>query len=198
MKYVCPRIGKKVSGWIRIHRPTQREPKELDYLGAAVDSLGMRKNAIVLDPMPEDVKAALRKMLEDYGVEQACNLLHLSRSAVTQALAGMRVRRSTTTQVRVVLRQIAVGEVKPPSKIEPAPQVTAFVEERCVVHPGGSVDSEALYAAWSGWCEQHGRMPCTVGVFGRMLFEAFPHLRVSRPRAGAKRLRVYEGIRLKP
>lgn len=77
-----------------------------------------------------------------------------------------------------------------------ASPIKGFVEDRCELNPGASVDSAALYGAWSSWCADQGRPPGTVPIFGRNLLSAYPELRVSRPRADGSRARVYEGIRV--
>lgn len=77
-----------------------------------------------------------------------------------------------------------------------ASPIKAFLEDRCELAAGAAVDSATLYGAWSSWCMEQGRAPGTVPIFGRNLLSACPELRVSRPRAGDKRLRVYEGIRV--
>lgn len=77
-----------------------------------------------------------------------------------------------------------------------ASPVKAFIEDRCELAPSVTVDSATLYGAWSTWCLEQGRPPGTVPIFGRNLLSAYPELRVSRPRAGDKRVRLYEGIRV--
>ena len=77
-----------------------------------------------------------------------------------------------------------------------ASPVKAFIEERCEMADGATVDSATLYGAWSAWCLEQGRPPGTVPIFGRNLLSAYPELRVSRPRAGDKRVRLYEGLRV--
>lgn len=77
-----------------------------------------------------------------------------------------------------------------------ASPVKAFIEERCELADGATVDSATLYGAWSAWCLEQGRPPGTVPIFGRNLLSAYPELRVSRPRAGDKRVRLYEGLRV--
>jgi putative DNA primase/helicase len=77
-----------------------------------------------------------------------------------------------------------------------ASPVKAFIEDRCELTPEGLTDSATLYGAWSSWCLEQGRPPGTAPIFGRNLLSAYPELRVSRPRAGDKRVRVYEGLRV--
>lgn len=77
-----------------------------------------------------------------------------------------------------------------------ASPIKAFVEERCELASDATADSAALYGAWSAWCADQGRPPGTVPIFGRNLLSAYPELRVSRPRAGDKRVRLYEGVRV--
>lgn len=77
-----------------------------------------------------------------------------------------------------------------------ASPIKAFVEERCELASDATADSATLYGAWSAWCADQGRPPGTVPIFGRNLLSAYPELRVSRPRAGDKRVRLYEGVRV--
>jgi phage/plasmid-associated DNA primase len=75
--------------------------------------------------------------------------------------------------------------------------VKAFVRERCSVGPGHSVPVELIYQDWRMWCENNGRRePGTKQSFGRDLKAAVPGLRISQPRQGEDRVRVYEGISL--
>jgi putative DNA primase/helicase len=74
-----------------------------------------------------------------------------------------------------------------------------FVEERCDIGPSYSVAKDPLYQAYRSWCMLNGEnCPSSIEVFGKDLRAVVPTLRVTRPRSGLARLRVYEGIRLKP
>ena len=74
----------------------------------------------------------------------------------------------------------------------------AFVRDRCVLDPAAEVDCGRLYTEWRDWCEDQGRdKPGTKQTFGRDLKAAVPALRVTQPRDGDTRLRMYQGITLK-
>jgi putative DNA primase/helicase len=76
--------------------------------------------------------------------------------------------------------------------------IRAFVNERCVEDPAATIKVEALFADWMRWCESmHRENPGNHQTFGRNLRAALPHLRVPRPRHGEKRVRVYQGLRLR-
>jgi putative DNA primase/helicase len=76
--------------------------------------------------------------------------------------------------------------------------IGAFVREHCDVAPGRTVETDELFKAWSQWCARQGRdHPGTAQTFGRDLRAAVPGLKVTQPRGGDGRLRLYEGIGLK-
>ena len=74
--------------------------------------------------------------------------------------------------------------------------VKAFLRECCTVAPGASVQIEALYYAWTGWCREHGRdHPGTTHSFGRDLGSAIPGLKQAQhTMPDGKRPRFYEGV----
>jgi putative DNA primase/helicase len=76
--------------------------------------------------------------------------------------------------------------------------VGAFLRDCCEVGPGQSVEVDLLYEKWRSYSIIHGRdRPSTAQIFGRDLRAALPGLRVSQPRAGDKRQRVYVGVGLR-
>lgn len=76
-----------------------------------------------------------------------------------------------------------------------AAPVLAFVRECCRIAAGLQATPDALYKAWVKWCDVNGRRgPGTVQTFGRDLHAVVPEIRLSRPRDGDVRKRVYEGI----
>jgi putative DNA primase/helicase len=76
--------------------------------------------------------------------------------------------------------------------------IKAFLRERCVVGATESIEVDALYVAWTGWCVTCGReRPSTKQVFGRDLRAALPGLLVHQPRGGGDRKRIYQGVGLK-
>jgi putative DNA primase/helicase len=77
--------------------------------------------------------------------------------------------------------------------------IGAFLRDRCIIDAGQSVPVDNLFKAWTAWCSQQGRdYPGSKQSFGRDLSAAEPGLKVSQPRDGDSRLRVYQGIGLQP
>ncbi len=73
----------------------------------------------------------------------------------------------------------------------------AFVRDCCDVGPGYEVTQKELYEEWRHWCRENGRDNSgTVQTFGRNL-RAAVLLGKSFPRKSGKRVRYYQGIRLK-
>jgi putative DNA primase/helicase len=78
-----------------------------------------------------------------------------------------------------------------------ASPVGAFVREECTVGVGFQVDKDQLWDAWRIWAESEGhRSAGKKEVFVRDLRAAVPGLKPRRPRDGAKRRHVIEGIAL--
>jgi putative DNA primase/helicase len=76
--------------------------------------------------------------------------------------------------------------------------ISAFLRERCDIGDGLSVDADKLYSDWRGWCMVNGRdHPGNAQSFGRDLRACLPEIRVSQPRDGANRKRVYSGLKPK-
>lgn len=79
-----------------------------------------------------------------------------------------------------------------------ASPITAFVNDTCIVEPGGRVPITKLYEAWRDWCKEHGRdQPGTEQTFGRDIAAAVPGVGHARPRINGERVRMYVGIRLR-
>jgi putative DNA primase/helicase len=79
-----------------------------------------------------------------------------------------------------------------------ASPIKAFIKERCRVGPGLTVSVELLFHTWRTWCNAVGRKESGIKqTFGRDLKAVIPSLRITRPREGDDRYRVYEGIGLK-
>jgi len=78
-----------------------------------------------------------------------------------------------------------------------ASPVGAFVRDCCEVEHGREVPVDELWAAWKAWAEDNGHARSTKQVLGRDLRAAHPSVKVSRPRDGEDRQRVYHGINLK-
>ena len=79
-----------------------------------------------------------------------------------------------------------------------ASPIKAFIKDRCHVGPGLTVSVELLFQTWRTWCDAVGRKESgTKQTFGRDLKAVIPSLRITRPRDGDDRYRVYEGIGLK-
>jgi putative DNA primase/helicase len=76
--------------------------------------------------------------------------------------------------------------------------ISAFLRERCDIGEGYSVDADKLYNDWRSWCLINGRdHPGNAQSFGRDLRASLSEIKVSQPRDGASRKRVYSGLRLK-
>jgi putative DNA primase/helicase len=78
-----------------------------------------------------------------------------------------------------------------------ASPVSAFVRDCCETGADCEVPVDDLWGAWGSWCEDNGQPKGTKQTFGRNLRAARPQIRVSRPREGDERHRVYAGIALK-
>jgi putative DNA primase/helicase len=78
-----------------------------------------------------------------------------------------------------------------------ASPVAAFVRDRCQRALDAEVPCDELYAAWKRWADDNGHRPGTTQRFGRDLRAVVPGLRVTRPRVGAERERVYRGVSLR-
>jgi len=75
-----------------------------------------------------------------------------------------------------------------------ASPVGAFIRDRCRLGPNLQVDTVLLYRAYRLWCEDRGLRAVNDATFGRDLRSVRPEMRVSRPRLGGERLRLYVGI----
>lgn len=76
--------------------------------------------------------------------------------------------------------------------------IAAFVRDRCRLDAGACTPCDQLFAEWGHWCLASGREhPGTVQTFGRNLRAAVPAIGDSRPNIGDKRVRCYDGIRLR-
>ena len=80
--------------------------------------------------------------------------------------------------------------------VDIASPVRAFIDESCELGAGFQVPVSDLFKAWKDWCEPKGRKHGNEQAFGRDLSAAASTVVVSRPRDGAKRYRVYNGIKL--
>lgn len=74
--------------------------------------------------------------------------------------------------------------------------VSAFIADKCELNAALAIECAELYKAWCEWCEQAGRTPGTIQVFGRDLSASRPEITVSNNRMGAHRIRKYNGIGL--
>jgi putative DNA primase/helicase len=77
--------------------------------------------------------------------------------------------------------------------------IGAFIDEKCRVGPGLSAPVDALYNAWRDWCSANGKKePGTKQTFGAEFHDAFPGIRMSRPRdEDGSRFRAYEGVAIR-
>jgi putative DNA primase/helicase len=75
--------------------------------------------------------------------------------------------------------------------------VAAFVKERCMVEPGRSELSIALFEAWKDWCALNGRShPGNSGSFGKDLRAAVPGVQRRQKGSGPDKHWIYEGVGL--
>jgi hypothetical protein len=165
------------------------------------DFAAMAKRRKLLEPVPGNVQAALRKMLDEHGQSRTCHFLHLSPTSLMRALAGMDVRRATVGQMRRVLEAFGLLEKEPPVASEmPSREraLGAFLAQCCAQSPAHGVEASVLYSAWVSWCEDRDLVPSTLAVFARDMLAVCKGVVVTRPREGTKRPRMYEGIHLKP
>jgi putative DNA primase/helicase len=77
--------------------------------------------------------------------------------------------------------------------------VGVFIRDCCEIGPPHEVGVGDIFNAWKKWCDDNGRREAgTIQTFGRDLSAAVPSLRRAQPRENGERVRVYEGIGLKP
>lgn len=75
--------------------------------------------------------------------------------------------------------------------------IRSFADDCLFVEEGTFEEVDAVYKAWTKWCEDGGSRPSSRQVFGRDLHAAFPEITTSRPGSGKERRRCYLGLRLK-
>lgn len=79
-----------------------------------------------------------------------------------------------------------------------ASPIGAFIRERCELDPRFETPVDRIYDEWKRWCTETGRdKPGTTQVFGRNLRARVPGLKDSRPLVCGRRVRYYEGIRVR-
>lgn len=84
------------------------------------------------------------------------------------------------------------------SIMESASPVSAFVQERCILHPFSTATADDLFASWRNWCEMIGKdYHGSRESFGRELKAAIPGITRGRRRGSrGQREYYYHGIRL--
>jgi putative DNA primase/helicase len=77
--------------------------------------------------------------------------------------------------------------------------ITTFIEDCCEMDPHASAPAAVLFAAWRGWCQQHGRDHVgTLETFGKDLRAAATSISRHRPRGtDGRRESFYGGIRVR-
>jgi putative DNA primase/helicase len=76
--------------------------------------------------------------------------------------------------------------------------ISAFLRERCDVHPSFTVAAADLFTAWRSWCTETNIIGAgTIQMFGKNLRAAMPDLKVTAPRVDGLQVRSYGGVRLK-
>lgn len=76
--------------------------------------------------------------------------------------------------------------------------IQAFCRERTNIGTGYATLVSDLFTEWQNWCAERGRDPGNAHVFGRMLKSAVAGLETRQRRIGAKLVREFRGIRIKP
>jgi putative DNA primase/helicase len=79
-----------------------------------------------------------------------------------------------------------------------ASPVSAFVRERCRRSLSEDVSRDELYDAWKTWAEDNGHRAGAKSTFGRDIRAVVPEVKVTQPRTGDGRARMYVGIALLP
>lgn len=77
-----------------------------------------------------------------------------------------------------------------------ASPVSVFLDEVCRLDSTASTPCADVYTGYRQWAETQGIRPASAQMFGRDLRAAAPGVRVSMPRDGAQRTRVYSGLAL--
>jgi putative DNA primase/helicase len=71
--------------------------------------------------------------------------------------------------------------------------ISDFLDERCEVRVGISIEKGRLFNAWENWCLKHRMQAGSIQTFGRDLRAILPELGECRP-AGGSRARLYTGV----
>jgi len=71
-----------------------------------------------------------------------------------------------------------------------------FLEERCDVRAGLSIEKSRLFLAWEHWCMKQRIQAGSTQIFGRDLRAILPELGECRPAGTGSRARLYTGISL--
>jgi len=77
-----------------------------------------------------------------------------------------------------------------------ASPVSAFLRDRCTLHPDATVEKDDLWKEWREWAEDAGVKKGSKEVLIRDLRAAQPQIRSTRPTIGSKRVYVLSGLRL--
>jgi putative DNA primase/helicase len=75
--------------------------------------------------------------------------------------------------------------------------ISAFVRDCCLRGPLAAVETKRIYGAWRSWAEENGHKIDSAQGFGRNLRAVIPGLRITQPRDGDSRYRVYVGVGLR-
>jgi P4 family phage/plasmid primase-like protien len=74
--------------------------------------------------------------------------------------------------------------------------IPTFLETCVDINPESSESTEFLYDVWCWWCHKEGRPEGLKLTFMRALMSALPTIRISRPRKGAKQIKILCGIKV--
>lgn len=128
---------------------------------------------------------------EDHGLTD--RLLAELPAILLWAMDGLDRLRARGRFVQPASGQELVGELE-----NIASPITMFVRECCVVSPAARVETQALFSRWREWCHDAGRdHPGTAQNFGRQLRAALPEVTTPQARIGGRKVRVFQGIRLR-
>ncbi|MBA2489139.1 MAG: hypothetical protein H0V36_07465, partial [Chloroflexi bacterium] len=127
---------------------------------------------------------------EDHGLEailttELSGILNWALAGLDRLTAQDRFTRPASTDEAILALQ------------DLASPVAAFVRDQCVIGTGHEAMIDLIFGRWREWAEVNGNRPGSRQTFGRNLRAVVPGLRVSQPRDGDTRDRMYQGIGLR-
>jgi putative DNA primase/helicase len=79
---------------------------------------------------------------------------------------------------------------------ESASPIHTFIAECCILNSRAKADKDELFDAWRDWCRHLELDAGKKNSFGKLLFEALPQVKNSRPIVDGRRVWLYSGIGL--